>query len=51
MVVHDYEPGWETYVEHPGHGIQADVAITAVAARSLPGIILEAALRSICGTT
>jgi protease I len=40
MVVHDYEPGWETYVEHPGHGIQADVAITAVAAREFAGIII-----------
>ncbi len=33
MVVHDVEPGWETYVERPGHCIEADVAITAVAAR------------------
>ncbi len=40
MVVHDYEPGWETYVEHPGHCIQADVAITAVAAREFAGLLI-----------
>jgi len=40
MVVHDYEPGWETYVEHPGHWIQADVAITAVAAREFAALIV-----------
>jgi protease I len=33
MVIHDTEPGWETYVERPGHSIDADVAITAVAAK------------------
>lgn len=40
MVVHDFEPGWETYVERPGHVIEADVAITAVAAREFAAILL-----------
>lgn len=29
-VIHDFEPGWNTYVEKPGYGIQADVAIAKV---------------------
>jgi len=33
MVIHDTEPGWETYVERPGYSIDADIAITAVAAK------------------
>jgi deglycase len=40
MVVHDSEPGWETYVERPGHCIDADVAITAVAARDFAAIVI-----------
>lgn len=40
MVVHDYEPGWETYVERPGVCLDADVAITAVAAREFAAIII-----------
>ncbi|MBZ5727604.1 MAG: DJ-1/PfpI family protein [Acidobacteriia bacterium] len=40
MVVHDFEPGWETYVERPGHILEADVAITAVAARDFAAIVL-----------
>jgi protease I len=40
MVMHDAEPGWETYVERPGHSIEADVAITAVAAREFAAILL-----------
>jgi protease I len=40
MVVHDSEPGWETYVERPGHVIEADMAITAVAAREFAAILI-----------
>ena len=40
MVVHDTEPGWETYVERPGHIIEADMAITAVSAREFAAIII-----------
>ncbi|MDX1983958.1 MAG: DJ-1/PfpI family protein [Bryobacteraceae bacterium] len=27
LVMHDFEPGWDTYVERPGYGMNADVAI------------------------
>ncbi len=40
MVYHDVEPGWETYVERPGHSIEADVAITAVATREYSAIVI-----------
>jgi protease I len=40
MVIHDSESGWETYTERPGHSIEADVAITAVAAREFAAVIL-----------
>jgi len=40
MVFHDTEPGWETYVERQGHCIDADVAITAVAAREFAAILI-----------
>ena len=39
-VIHDTEPGWETYVERPGFSIDPDVAITAVAARDFAAIVI-----------
>ena len=40
MVFHDSEPGWDTYVEKPGHSVEARVAITAVAAKEFAAIIV-----------
>jgi protease I len=40
MVIHDVEPGWETYLEREGHSVEAHVAITAVAARDFAAIIV-----------
>lgn len=40
MVTHDFEPGWDTYVERPGHCIEADVAITAVATKEFAAILI-----------
>jgi len=40
MVIHDIEPGWETYVERPGHVMDADVAITAVAAKDFAAVMV-----------
>lgn len=40
MVIHDTEPGWETYVERPGHSIDADIAITAVAAKEFAAVVV-----------
>lgn len=27
LVMHDFEPGWDTYVERAGYGLEADIAI------------------------
>ncbi len=40
LVLHDSEPGWETYIERPGTSIEADVAITAVAARDFAALVV-----------
>ena len=40
IVLHDTEPGWQTYIERPGHSVEADVAITAVAAREFAAIMI-----------
>ncbi len=39
-VIHDTEPGWETYIERQGYSIEPDVAITAVAARDFAAIVI-----------
>jgi protease I len=41
MVLHDSEPGWQTYVERQGYSVDADVAITAVAAREFAAILIQ----------
>ena len=40
-VVHDFEPGWETYVEKPGYHIPADIAFADVDPADYDGIILS----------
>ncbi len=40
-VVHDFEPGWETYVEKPGYHIPADIAFADVDPENYDGIILS----------
>ncbi|MBV8729216.1 MAG: DJ-1/PfpI family protein, partial [Acidobacteriia bacterium] len=40
LLLHDREPGWSTYVERPGLGLDADVAITAVAAKEFAVLMI-----------
>jgi deglycase len=40
-VVHDFEPGWDTYIEKPGYRIPADVAFRDVRPENYDGIILS----------
>src|SRR5207245_2495744 len=40
LVIHDQEPGWDTYIERQGHGLEAHIAITAVSARDFALILL-----------
>lgn len=40
LMIHDREPGWSTYSERPGHSMEADVAITAVAAKDFVALVI-----------
>src|SRR3989442_10216885 len=40
-VVHDFEPGWDTYVEKPGYRIPADVAFADVQPEKYDRLILS----------
>lgn len=39
-VLHDFEPGWNTYVERPGYWIQADIALGQVKPGEYEAILL-----------
>lgn len=39
-VIHDFEPGWTTYIERPGYLIQADIAISQARAKDFEAIVL-----------
>jgi len=39
-VIHDFEPGWSTYIEKPGYWIQADIAIARVKAADYKAVML-----------
>src|SRR5260370_23977587 len=40
-VVHDFEPGWDTYVEKPGYHILADIAFKDIRPEEYDGIVLS----------
>jgi protease I len=39
-VVHDFEPGFDTYTEKPGYRVQADLGLDAVVAADYQGLVL-----------
>jgi protease I len=39
-VVHDFEPGFDTYVERPGYRVEADLGLAEVDAASFNGLVL-----------
>jgi protease I len=39
-VVHDFEPGFDTYTEKPGYHVQADIALDDVIADDYNGLVL-----------
>ena len=43
LVMHDFEPGWDTYVERPGYGLEADVSFDQVNADNYDAILILAA--------
>src|SRR5436305_4525313 len=40
LVMHDFEPGWDTYVERPGYGLTADLAFDEVKAGEYTAVLL-----------
>jgi len=30
LIIHDFEPGWDTYIERQGYGVEADIAFDQV---------------------
>ena len=39
-VVHDFEPGFDTYVERPGYRVEADLGLDQVDAARYDGLVL-----------
>jgi protease I len=39
-VIHDFEPGWNTYVERPGYRIQSDLAFGQVKVKDYAAVML-----------
>ena len=40
LVMHDFEPGWDTYVERPGYGMQADFSFDQIDVRDYDAILV-----------
>jgi protease I len=40
LVMHDFEPGWDTYVERPGYSLVADVSFDEVNAADYEALLL-----------
>lgn len=40
LVMHDFEPGWDTYVERPGYCLDADLALQDVVVNDYDAILL-----------
>ncbi|MBI1355403.1 MAG: DJ-1/PfpI family protein [Acidobacteria bacterium] len=40
LVMHDFEPGWDTYVERPGYGLEAQVGLDELCAEDYDALLL-----------
>jgi len=40
LVIHDFEPGWDTYIERPGYGLEADLAFDQVRTADYAAVLL-----------
>jgi protease I len=40
LVMHDFEPGWDTYVERPGYGLEADIAFEDVRVEDYDAVLV-----------
>ncbi len=52
LVMHDFEPGWDTYVERQGYQLEADLDFSEVRVGDYDAVLLLGGRRrSTCGTT
>lgn len=40
LVMHDFEPGWDTYIERAGYGLEADVVIDDVSVDEYDAVLI-----------
>ncbi len=40
LVMHDFEPGWDTYVERPGYGLDAQISFDEVTTAAYDAILI-----------
>lgn len=40
LVMHDFEPGWDTFVERPGYGLEADIAFDQVKVEEYAAVLI-----------
>lgn len=40
LVIHDFEPGWDTYVEKPGYLVESDIAFSEVNTQDYLAVLL-----------
>ena len=40
LVMHDFEPGWDTYIERQGYGVSADIAFDDVSVDEYDAVLL-----------
>lgn len=40
LVIHDFEPGWDTYIEKPGYIVESDIALADVKAKDYLAVLL-----------
>src|SRR5579871_5786694 len=40
LVMHDFEPGWDTYIDREGYGIEADLAFDKVKVENYDAVLI-----------
>lgn len=40
LVMHDFEPGWDTYIERPGYGAESNIAFDEVSVSAYDAILI-----------
>lgn len=40
LVIHDFEPGWDTYIERPGYGSEAQITLSDIVVDDYTAILL-----------